>query len=190
MRTDQISPTLPPYMPSSVRKPDQMRTFCRPLYLKKKIICWYFLIRKYTVNGRSYIDILNPTVDEYTCQLLFSNTIVSCPRCLRTNSFILRTKTSLNTVSSNFVTETKHTLANFFLRHSYLISTFLLFYSLNLKTTEEEYAVFFKSRPSEIIVRIEGRKTVNCWSDPSVSHRLWYNSSVLPTQKNPNSYIR
>ena len=76
--------------------------------------------------------------------------------------FILRTKTSLNTVSSNFVTETKHTLANFFLRHSYLISTFLLFYSLNLKTTEEEYAVFFKSRPSEIIVRIEGRKTVNC----------------------------
>ena len=101
-----------------------------------------FLIRKYTVNGRSYIDILNPTVEEYTCQLLFSNTFVSCPRCLRTNSFILRTKTSLNTVSSNFVTETKHTLANFFLRHSYLISTFLLFYSLNLKTTEEEYTLF------------------------------------------------
>ena len=44
-----------------------------------------FLTRKYTLAGQSYIDILNAGVDEYTCQILFLNTIVSCSRCLKTN---------------------------------------------------------------------------------------------------------
>ena len=87
MRTDQISPTLPPYRPYSVRKPDKMRTFLRPLYLKKKNNLLVFLTRKHAVAGQSYIDILNAGVDEYTCQILFLNTVVSCPRCLKTNSY-------------------------------------------------------------------------------------------------------
>ena len=87
MCTDQISPTLPPYRPYSVRKPDKMRTFLRPLYLKKKNNLLVFLTRKHAVAGQSYIDILNAGVDEYTCQILFLNTVVSCPRCLKTNSY-------------------------------------------------------------------------------------------------------
>jgi hypothetical protein len=129
--TDHIFATIPPCMPSSVRKPDRMRTFCRPLYFKKKIIWSHFLIRKYIVNNRLPVDILNPTMDKYTCQLLFSDTILNCLRCLTNNNSVLRSTTSLCTVRTS-LRKTESTFFYFFCAtHSWY--QFLLFYSLTSK---------------------------------------------------------
>ena len=126
MRTDQISPTLPPYRPYSVRKPDKMRTFLRPLYLKKKKL-FVGILRKHAVAGQSYIDILNAGVDEYTCQILFLNTVVSCPRCLKTNSYGFKIENIPKYSEFQLCNRNQTFSCILFLRNFYLTSKFYFF---------------------------------------------------------------
>ena len=85
------------------------------------------LCRKHAVAGQSYIDILNAGVDEYTCQILFLNTVVSCPRCLKTNSYGFKVEDIPKYSEFQLCYRNQTFSCILFLRNSYLISKFYFF---------------------------------------------------------------